>query len=286
MFYVSVIMVRYSEIGLKSTPVRIRFENHLKDAMLSMLAADGVEALVDRGDARYYVQTADTDSAIRSLRKVFGIGSLSVAEVTTSSMEDICRTAAEYSKGRIFENESFAVKPRREGSHPYKSMDVGREAGSAIFVENEHLGVKVDLTNPDKIFYVEVRENKAYVFDEYVRCHGGLPIGSQGRVITFLGDDRASLSTWLMMKRGCRVTARGKDSAGILIHYDPEIKFIDEGQEDPRNILGYVMGIPLEKIDEVDVSKYDLPVYFPTIGMSDTKVKEMIASLKKECKIN
>ncbi len=286
MFHVSVIMVRYSEIGLKSTPVRIRFENQLKDAMLSMLAADGVEALVDRGDARYYVQTADTDSAIRSLRKVFGIGSLSVAEVTTSSMEDICRTAAEYSKGRIFQNESFAVKPRREGSHPYKSMDVGREAGSAIFVENEHLGVRVDLTNPDKIFYVEVRENKAYVFDEYVRCHGGLPIGSQGRVITFLNDDRASLSTWLMMKRGCRVTARGKDTAGILTHYDPGIKFIDEDQEDPRNILGYVMGTPLDKIKEVDVSKYDLPVYFPTVGMTDAKVKEMIDSLKKECKIN
>ena len=286
MSYVSVIMVRYSEIGLKSTLVRIRFENQLKDAMLSMLAADGVEALVDKGDARYYVQTTDNDSAIKSLRKVFGIGSLSVAEVTTSSMEDIRHTVAEYSKGRIFQNESFAVKPRREGSHPYKSMDVGREAGSAIFVENEHLGVRVDLTNPDKIFYVEVRENKAYVFDEYIRCHGGLPLGSQGRVIAFLDDDRASLSTWLMMKRGCRIMARGKDSAGILIHYDPDIIFIEEGQEDPRSALGYVMGTPLEKIKDVDVSKYDLPVYFPTVGMSDSKVNKMIESLKKECKIN
>lgn len=286
MFHVSVIMVRYSEIGLKSPPVRMRFENQLKDAMLSMLAADGVEALVDKGDARFYVQTADNDSAIMSLRKVFGIGSLSVAEVTTSSMEDICRTAAEYSKGRISQGESFAVKPRREGTHPYKSMDVGREAGSAIFEENEHLGVRVDLTNPDKIFYVEVRENKAYVFDEYVRCHGGLPVGSQGRVIAFLGDDRASLSTWLMMKRGCRVMVRGKDSAGILIHYDPEMRFIEDDQEDPRSALGYVIGTPLEKIQDVDVSKYDLPVYFPTIGMSDAKVNEMIESLKKECKIN
>ncbi|HKM13466.1 MAG TPA: THUMP domain-containing protein [Candidatus Methanomethylophilaceae archaeon] len=284
MFYVSVIMVRYSEIGLKSTPVRMRFENQLKDAMLSMLAADGVEALVDKGEARYYVRAADNDSAIKSLRKVFGIASLSLAKVTTSSMEDIRRTAAEYSKGRISQGESFAVKPRREGSHPYKSMDVGREAGSAIFVENEHLGVRVDLTNPDKIFYVEVRENKAYIFDEYIRCHGGLPVGCQGRVVAFLGDDRASLSTWLMMKRGCRVIARGKDSADILIHYDPEIKFIDDDEENPRNVLGYVLGTPFENIKEVDVSKYDLPVYFPTIGMTDVKVSEMMELLKKEVK--
>jgi len=46
------------------------------------------------------------------------------------------------------------------------------------------------------------------------------------------------------------------------------------------------MGTSLEKIQEVDVSKYDLPIYFPTIGMTDAKVNEMIESLKKECKIN
>lgn len=274
-------MVRYSEIGLKSTPVRMRFENQLRDSMLSMLAADGVEALVDKGDARFYVRASDMDRAIRSLKKVFGIASLSVAKVTSSSMEDICDMAAEYSRGRISEGQSFAVKPRREGSHPYKSTDVGREAGSAIFTANEHLGVRVDLTDPDKIFFIEVRENKAYIFDEYIRCHGGLPVGTQGRVTAILGDDRASLSAWLMMKRGCRISIKGEDTSGILIHYDPDIRFLEEGQEDHR-ALGYVLGTSLKDLDDVDVSEYDLPVYFPTIGMSDSQVSEIIEELKKE----
>ncbi|MGE0015412.1 MAG: THUMP domain-containing protein [Candidatus Methanomethylophilaceae archaeon] len=282
----SVIMVRYSEIGLKSTPVRLRFENQLKDCMLSMLAFDGVEAIVEKGDARFYVYSSDNDRALWSLRKVFGIGSMSIAEVTTSSMEDICHTAAEYSKGRIREGESFAVRPRREGTHQYKSTDVGREAGSAIFLENQHLGVRVDLTSPDKVFYVEVRENKAYIFDDYMRCHAGLPVGTQGRVVAFLGDDRSTLSAWLMMKRGCRIMARGSDSAGILIHYDPGMKFLSADQEDPRSALGYVFGTSLEEIENVDVSKYELPLYFPTVGMSDEQVGKKIASLKEECKIN
>ena len=279
-------MVRYSEIGLKSTPVRLRFENQLKDCMLSMLAFDGVEAIVEKGDARFYVHASDNRKALWSLRKVFGIGSMSVAEVTTSSMEDICRTAAEYSKGRMREGQSFAVRPRREGTHPYRSTDVGREAGSAIFLENEHLGVRVDLTSPDKVFYVEVRENKAYIFEDYMRCHAGLPVGTQGRVIAFLGDDRSTLSAWLMMKRGCRIMARGSDSAGILIHYDPDMKFLSEDQEDPRSALGYVFGNSLEDIEKVDVSKYELPIYFPTVGMSDEQVGKMMASLIEECKIN
>jgi len=279
-------MVRYSEIGLKSTPVRLRFENQLKDCMLSMLAFDGVEAIVEKGDARFYVYASDNRKALWSLRKVFGIGSMSVAEVTTSSMEDICRTAAEYSKGRMREGQSFAVRPRREGTHPYRSTDVGREAGSAIFLENQHLGVRVDLTSPDKVFYVEVRENKAYIFEDYMRCHAGLPVGTQGRVIAYLGDDRSTLSAWLMMKRGCRIMARGSDSAGILIHYDPDMKFLSEDQEDPRSALGYVFGNSLEDIEKVDVSKYELPIYFPTVGMSDEQVGKMMASLIEECKIN
>lgn len=276
-------MVRYSEIGLKSTPVRARYENQLRDSMLSMLAADGVEALVERGDARFYVRTSDTEKTIKSLRKVFGIGSLSVAEVTSSSMEDICRAAAEYSKGRISENQSFAVKPRREGTHPYRSMDVGREAGAAIYRANEHLNVKVDLTDPDKVFFIEVRENKAYVFDEYIRGHGGLPVGTQGRVIALVGNDRDALSAWLMMKRGCRIVAKGTDESGILAHYDPDMRFIEDDEEEPK-ALGYVLGTSLEDLKNVNVADYDLPVYFPTIGMSDSKVKGIMDVLKNEVK--
>ncbi len=251
--------------------------------MLSMLAADGVEALIEKGDTRFYVKTSDIEGTIKSLRKVFGIGSLSVAEVTSSSMEDICKGAAEYSVGRISEGMSFAVKPRREGTHPYRSTDVGREAGSAIYGANEHLNVSVNLTDPDKVFFIEVRENKAYIFDEYIRGHGGLPVGTQGRVIASLGDDRASLSAWLMMKRGCRIAAKGKDTSGILAHYDPDMKFLDEGEEDFR-ALGYVLGTSLENLNDVNVTDYDLPVYFPTIGMSDDKVREMMDFLKKESK--
>ena len=181
---VSILLIRYSEIGLKSTPVRRRFENQLKDNILTMLAEDGVEALVSKNGARFYIEATDPDAAVASVRRVFGVGSISVAEECASShLEDICAKAAEYSLPRLAPGQSFAVKARREGSQGYTSMDVGREAGSAIFIANEDKGVKVDLTNPDVVFYVEVRENRAFVFGEYVRCHAGLPVGSQGKVL-------------------------------------------------------------------------------------------------------
>ncbi len=269
----SVLLVRYSEIGLKSAPVRRRFENQLKDNMLSMLMEDGVEALVTKNGARYYVEATDPDAAVASLRRVFGVGSISVAEECDSSrMEDICSKAAEYSRSRISAGQSFAVKARREGSQGYTSMDVGREAGSAIFIANEDRGVRVDLTDPDVVFYVEVRENRAFVFGEYIRCHAGLPVGSQGKVIAEVGDERGMVAAWLMMKRGCRVIAHGDaDLIALLRRYDPLLKV---GDGNPQ-ALGYVLGTSLDGLDAVDVSSYDVPVYFPTIGMSDDEVSEL-----------
>ena len=274
----SVLLVRYSEIGLKSAPVRRRFENQLKDNMLSMLMEDGVEALVTKNGARYYVEATDLDAAVASLRRVFGVGSISVAEECDSSrMEDICSKAAEYSRSRISAGQSFAVKARREGSQGYTSMDVGREAGSAIFIANEDRGVRVDLTDPDVVFYVEVRENRAFVFGEYIRCHAGLPVGSQGKVIAEVGDERGMVAAWLMMKRGCRVIAHGDaDLIALLRRYDPLLKV---GDGNPQ-ALGYVLGTSLDGLDAVDVSSYDVPVYFPTIGMSDDEVSELAGVIR------
>ena len=271
-------MVRYCEIGLKSTPVRRRFENILKDNMLTMLAADGVEAIITYADARFFIETNDIQRCVDSVKKVFGIASLSVAEECSSDMEDICASAANYSVGRISEGQSFAVKARREGSHPYTSMDVGREAGSAIFLRNEKLGVKVDLTNPEKVFYIEVRNNKAYIFDSYITCPGGLPLGSQGRVFADISDERGMVSAWMMMKRGCRTMVRGDCGIDILRSYDPTLRSVTDEEiasGSVKEILGMVMGAPLEGLDSVDVSKFDVPVYFPPIGMTDDEVKNL-----------
>ena len=268
--------MRYAEIGLKSIPVRKRFESTLKDNLLNMLMQDGVEALVTNKGARFYVEAADIDAAVRSVRKVFGIASLSVAEESTSKMEDMCQTAAEYSRSRLSEGQSFAVKARREGTQSYTSLDMGREIGSAIFLANEDKGVKVDLTDPDVVFYVEARDNRAFIFQDYVRCHAGLPVGTQGKVIAIVdGSERSIGSAWLMMKRGCRTLIKGDGDFSVLKQYDTYIRAYDGTRDDAKKVLGIVMGTDFDELDSVHVSQYELPVFFPTIGMTDEEVSAL-----------
>jgi len=278
---VAILLLRYAEIGLKSTPVRRRFESILKDNLLNRLMEDGVEALVTNKGARFYVEATDIDAAISSVRRVFGIASLSVAEESTSKMEDMCQTAAEYSKDRIGKGQSFAVKARREGSPGYTSLDMGREIGSAIFLANEDKGVRVDLTNPDVTFFVEARDNRAFIFQDYIRCHAGLPVGTQGKVIAELdGSDRSIVSAWLMMKRGCRVLIKGDADYSMLSQYDTYLRPYDPQKDDPKKMLGYVSGADLDGIRDIDVSQFPIPVFFPTVGMTDDEVGTIMDTIE------
>ena len=276
-----ILLIRYAEIGLKTSHVRARFENRMKDNLIQMLASDGVEALVEKGEARFYITTDDIPAAIASVRKVFGVASISVAETCEPDMESICACAAEYSKSRMVKGKSYAVKARRAGNQKFTSMDVGRTVGDAIWNANLDKDPRVDLTNPDVVFYVEVRPRCAYVFDSYIECHAGLPVGTQGHVLAEVDDDRGILSAWLMMKRGCKVYVRGTADVSILRAYDPFLKVLSEGETAYKN-LGYVLGLSAEDIPSFDQSAYDLPVYFPTVGMTDGEVEERLGAIRLE----
>jgi thiamine biosynthesis protein ThiI len=290
---VDIILVRYAEVGLKSPSVRRYFESILVDNMLSALAAYGLEALVDNTEqGRIYVTTERIDDAVKVLSRVFGVASVSPALVSDSAMEEMQKRAAEYSRTVLKQRQSFAVKARREGNHPYKSMDVGREVGSAIFLANEEQGVKVNLSHPDVTFYVEVRGRRAFIFSEYVPGPGGLPLGSQGKVVAVVRDERDALAAWMLMKRGCRAIALAGPDSGpvdILRRWDPKMKVADGKLEKvmgDHKALAAVYGYGLGDMETIKALPSDHPSFFPLMGMSEDEIKNRLDAIKRPLDIS
>ncbi len=274
------ILVRYCEIALKSTHVRKRFETILERNMRAMLAHDFVSARVLRSYDRFFVETDDTEAAVSSLRKVFGIASMSVAVTCPPDLESISRTVSSISKEVLYYGDTFAVDARRSGKDfPFTSLDIKKAVGEAVLKANEKKGVKVDLKRPWKTFYIEVRRKKAYIFTSYIRCHAGLPVGSQGKVVAYVEDERGLISAWLMMKRGCRVEVEGDYNIDLLRKYDPFLKVFEAPSED---VLGYVTGSGIRGISSSDGSKDGLPVYFPTVGLTDSAIDDMVRQMAAE----
>jgi thiamine biosynthesis protein ThiI len=99
---------------------------------------------------------------------------------------------------------SFAVRASRLGSHTYTSQEIREQLGARILEELPELELSVDLDSPDQFVYVEVRNDKAYLFTQTIKGVGGMPTGSQGVVVCLISSGLDSpIAAYKAMKRGC-----------------------------------------------------------------------------------
>ncbi|WP_407453803.1 tRNA uracil 4-sulfurtransferase ThiI [Methanobrevibacter sp.] len=199
------IIARYGEIGLKSPKIRSRFERKLVKNIKATFDCD-----VERNQGRIYIFPSDFDEGIEKLNRVFGVVSYSPATSTLCAYEEIDETLGSYvedliSEGILDENTKFAIKCRRVGTHDFTSQEMAAHCGGVV---RDKILAPVDLTNPDLTIFVEIRDEKAFIFHEKVKGPGGLPLGTQGKVVVLLSSGIDSpVAAYLMMKRGCEIVA-------------------------------------------------------------------------------
>ena len=234
------IIARYGELALKSDRVRKRFENRLVNNIKA-----SIDAEVKVRQARIYISPNDFDDALDKLERIFGIVSYSPAVTTKSTFEDIERDVSLYAEklhdeGLLDENTKFAISCRRVGNHEFSSQEMAAFAGAVVV---RKYSSPVDLTNPELTIYLEVRDNDAYIFHEKIQGPGGLPLGTQGKVVSLVSSGIDSpVATYLMMKRGCQVIALFCDNQPYTT---PEALKNFEDLIDQLNL--YASGAPIKK---------------------------------------
>ncbi|ACJ16496.1 Thiamine biosynthesis protein ThiI [Thermococcus onnurineus NA1] len=209
MLMFNVVIVRYGEIGTKSRQTRRWFENILMNNIREALVSEEVEfKKVEAKHGRVLVKTNRAEEAVEVLKRVFGIVSLSPAMEIDAEMEKINRMALKLFRRKKrelrLEKPRFRVTARRiTKEFPLKSPEIQAKVGEYI-LENEES--EVNLHEYDIEVGVELMEGKAYIFVDKVKAWGGLPIGTQGKVVALLsGGIDSPVAAFLMMKRGVEV---------------------------------------------------------------------------------
>ncbi len=196
----TVFIVRYSEIGLKGTKARDRMEQLLIRNIRKGLRSAGIEANVKRGFGRIYI-TDETDEkgVSETLPHIMGVKNYSMAvSFRFETLDDIADKSLHLWSGKL-EGKSFAVRARRNGEHDFKSADVMKVVGAIL----KPYALKVDLVNPDVVVYIEIRDKTAYFFSELFPGPGGLPLGSEGKLVALVsGGIDSPVAAWSVMKRG------------------------------------------------------------------------------------
>ncbi len=203
-----VIVLRFAEIFLKGGN-RGFFEQKLLENVRR--AMTGLRARIDHVHARVLVEIdpAERDRAVARLARVFGVQSLSPANVVPADLEALGAEAVRATAAAVEKRggrPTFKVDCRRSNKQfPVRSDDVNREIGARIVQE---LGLPVDVHHPDLVVGVEIGPQRTFVYADNVPGPGGLPVGVTGLVnLLISGGIDSPVAGWLAMKRGCTLTA-------------------------------------------------------------------------------
>jgi thiamine biosynthesis protein ThiI len=197
------VVIHYGESTLKKRN-RSLFEDKLLSNLRAKLGVLGVRKfrkLSARALVEFEQPTPWKDIAGK-IRKVFGFSTASPVHRTALTMEDLEATAV--SAAAELDFKSFAVKTKRANKNfPLTSPEISAAIGAAI---QEKTGARVDLTNPEKTFFVEILEREILFSSERIKGMGGLPVGISGNVAALLsGGIDSPVASWMMMKRGLKV---------------------------------------------------------------------------------
>ena len=204
-----IILIKNGELALKGLN-RSNFEDALIKNMKRRLKDLG-EAEITKSQSTIYVQPKsedyDFEEALKRVGMIFGIAGFSRACVCEKTIEDILSRSREYLKSVMENIKTFKVEAKRADKRfPLTSPEICAEVGAMLLEAYPHL--KVDVHNPDRTVYVEIRDFAAYVRAEQIKGAGGLPVGTAGKasVLISAGID-SPVAAWTMAKRGVRLDA-------------------------------------------------------------------------------
>ena len=198
----------FSEIAIKSKPVRRRFIRHLEENLRAVLRDIDPQVVLHRGWDKLRVETASEDPLltarmVEAMRNSPGITYiLEVQEHPLPALEEIVdKVLPVY--GERLAGRTFAVRCKRSGEHDFTSVEVERQVGGALLARTDAAGVK--LKQPDVTVDLEISRQTLYVVGCRHRGMGGYPVGSIDPVLSLIsGGFDSPVASYLTMKRGMR----------------------------------------------------------------------------------
>ncbi|MBR5192677.1 MAG: tRNA 4-thiouridine(8) synthase ThiI [Clostridia bacterium] len=200
------IIIRYCEIHLKGKN-RGFFEKLLKDNIKKSLR--GIKCTFSVMHSRYLIEDFnETDLEIieSKLKKIAGIHTYSIARVVGSNLEEITNSSLELFK---YKKGTFKVETNRaDKKFTPNSVETSRYLGGKI-LEKYSENLKVSVTNPNTLLYVDIREDgKTFVYTDVVHCMSGMPVGSAGNGLLLIsGGIDSPVAGYMMCKRGMKLNA-------------------------------------------------------------------------------
>jgi thiamine biosynthesis protein ThiI len=147
----------------------------------------------------------DAEKAAKELAQVFGVAHADACQRTPLDLSEISECVVKQAQQKLKAGETFAIRARNFEPSQIKGKEIEVRAGAEVLSQLPN-GLKVNLSNPDHTLRVFYGAKEAFVSAARFDGPGGLPVGSQGRLLGLATDPAcAPISFYLLMKRGAMV---------------------------------------------------------------------------------
>ncbi|MFW9853138.1 MAG: THUMP domain-containing protein [Candidatus Thorarchaeota archaeon] len=199
------VMIRFSEIAIKSSKTRRWLTNQLINHINYILDSYNFHDFqIIKEYSRIFIKTEEPEKVCRIISVLVpGVASTSIVFHATTNLDQIQKVIQLHFSQDIRRSKTFAVRVKRTGKHSFTSIELAAKLGEYILKNNSDIQLKVDLSNPEYVLNVEVRDDDTYIFDKIVKGLGGLPTGCQGRALVIVEGTTEDVSNIIQLyKRG------------------------------------------------------------------------------------
>lgn len=242
-----IIIIRYCEIHLKGKN-RGYFEKVFMINLERALA--GIRHEIRRPSGRYVVENFDesrTEEIVSKLSKVFGVHTLSIGIKVKTDLDVIYNTVKQIAP----QTGTFKVETNRaDKTFPLNSMELNAEIGGRLLAD--YPALKVDVHNPQKVLYIDLRENgSTLIFSDMIKGAGGMPVGTAGKGTLLLsGGIDSPVAGYMIAKRGMQIE-------GLHFHSYPytNMQAREKVEELARILAGYTGGMTLHIVSVTHIQE-------------------------------
>lgn len=228
------ILLAFGEIFLKSAGVQRGLRNKLIKNISFLLNKGEIDFKIHSWRERIFIEGKNWRKISSVLKNIFGLVWLArVFFLEKATLKELENFVKENYQKWIKKQETFALRIKKDSS-------IKESRQKIIETIARHINRKVDLTRPKKEIFIEGRKNSWFVYFKKQKGAGGLPVSSQGKVLSLIsGEIDSPVAAYLMNKRGAeniwlhfhsfplvsqKSIEKIKELAQVFLKYQPKIK--------------------------------------------------------------
>lgn len=226
-------LLAYGELFLKSRGVQGILKKKLVNQLAFFLKKEGLVFKISSWHERIFIETKEFKRTTSILTRIFGLAWFSQAFLLEgASLKELENFVEKNYQDWIKKEESFALRVKKGNSKEKREVIIEKIA--------KKIKRKVDLGQPQKEVFLESRKKGWLVYFNKEKGSGGLPMASQGKVLSLIsGGIDSPAAAWLMAKRGAEniwlhfhsfplvskaSIEKTKELAEVFLNYQPKLK--------------------------------------------------------------